>query len=85
MRILAYGPVWVMSALVAVNATPGFPEIPVEDQGITGLTLAVLGWVIYYLLVKIFPAQVKAQKEQRDAFLKLLKDLGVARDTEDKK
>jgi hypothetical protein len=74
-----------MSALVAVNATSSFPKIPVEDQGITGLTLAVLGWVIYYLLVKIFPAQVKAQKEQRDAFLKLLKDLGVARDTEDKK
>jgi hypothetical protein len=48
-RILAYGPVWVMSALVAVNATSSFPKIPVEDQGITGLTLAVLGWVIYYL------------------------------------
>lgn len=77
MRFLAYGPIWAASALVAADAMPGFPEIPVEGQGIAGITLAVLGWTIYYVLVKVFPAQVKAQKEQRDAFLKLLRDLDI--------
>lgn len=73
MRFLAYGPIWAMAAIVAVDPTGFTPEILQVSE------LAVLGWVIYYVLVKIFPAQVKAQKEQRDAFLKLLRDLDVVK------
>ncbi len=72
MRFLAYGPICLAAGATAVG-----PLTDVPPEVIRGGELAVLGWVVYYVLVKIFPAQVKAQKEQRDAFLKLLRDLGV--------
>ncbi len=31
--------------------------------------LSLLGWIVYYLLVKAFPAHIKAQEEAREAFL----------------
>ncbi len=82
MRFLAYGPIWAMAAIIAANPTDLLPDMSPEI--IRGGELAVLGWVIYYVLVRIFPAQVRAQKEQRDAFLKLLKDLGVTKKDENK-
>ncbi len=80
MRFLAYGPIWAMAALVAVDSTSFAPDM--TPQTITGAILAVLGWTIYYVLVKVFPAQVKAQKEQRDAFLTLLRDLDITKGDE---
>lgn len=31
--------------------------------------LSLLAWIIWYLLVRAFPQHVKAQKEEREAFL----------------
>jgi hypothetical protein len=31
--------------------------------------LSLLGWIVWYLLVKAFPAHVKSQAEERAAFL----------------
>ncbi len=31
--------------------------------------LSLLGWIVWYLLVRVFPQHVAAQKEQREAFL----------------
>ena len=78
MRFLAYGPICLMAGATAIGP---FTDMPPEI--IRGGELAVLGWVVYYVFVKMFPAQIKAQKEQRDAFLKLLKDLDVAKDAKD--
>lgn len=72
MRFLAYGPICLAAGVVMADSA-----IPTDmtPEMLSGGVLAVLGWTIYYVLVKVFPAQVKAQKEQRDAFLKLLQDL----------
>ena len=43
------------------------PSVPPEM--LRGTALAVLAWTIWYLLARVFPAQIAAQKEQRDAFL----------------
>lgn len=32
--------------------------------------LSLLGWIVWYLLVRAFPAHVKAQADERKAFLK---------------
>ncbi len=64
MKLLAYGPILGMSALLAVE--PVVPSVPPEM--LQGGALAVLAWVVWYLLAKVFPAQIAAQKEQRDAF-----------------
>ena len=65
MRFLAYGPVASMSVLLATD--PVLPSVPPEM--LSGGVLAVLAWTIYYVLVKVFPAHERAQKDQRDAFL----------------
>ncbi len=31
--------------------------------------LSLLGWIVWYLLVRVFPQHLTAQKEQREAFL----------------
>lgn len=77
MRILAYGPVSVAAAFLVADTTPIIPDV--GPQMLQGGILGVLGWTIYYVLVKVFPRHEKAQKEQREAFLKLLKDLGVTK------
>lgn len=77
MRFLAYGPICLAAGVVVADSA-----IPTDmtPEMLQGGVLAVLGWTIYYVLVKVFPAHEKAQREQRDAFLKLLKDLGVGKD-----
>ena len=65
MSVLAYGPVAGMSMLLATE--PMVPNVPPEM--LSGGVLAVLAWTIYYVLVKVFPAHERAQKDQRDAFL----------------
>jgi hypothetical protein len=42
----------------------GFGELVLQ-----GGALAILGWTVWYLLARTFPAQTAALKEQRDAFL----------------
>ena len=70
MNFLAYGPVIGIASLLAVDATGVLPAIAPEM--LQGGALAVLAWVIWYVLARVFPAQVKAQRDQRDAFLKFL-------------
>lgn len=77
MRFLAYGPVCLVAGAIMAEST--MPTVMTPEM-LSGGVLGVLGWTIYYVLVKVLPAHVKAQKEQRDAFLKLLKDLGVGKD-----
>lgn len=78
MKFLAYGPVSVIAAFLVVDTTPIIPDV--GPQMLQGGILGVLGWTIYYVFVKLLPAQAKAQKEQREAFLKLLKDLNLVKD-----
>ena len=65
MKFLAYGPMLAASALLASESV--VPIIPPEM--IQGGALGALTWTIWYLMSKVFPAQIAAQKEQRDAFL----------------
>jgi len=81
MRFLAYGPVWAAAVLLAATPMPIIPNI--EPRYISGGVLAVLGWTIWYVFVKLLPAQQKAQKEQREAFLKLLRDLNLVKGKDD--
>ena len=69
MRLLAYGPLMGMTVVLAADSTPVFTMPPDVLQG--GI-LAVLAWTIYYVLVKVFPAHERAQKDQRDAFLEFI-------------
>ncbi len=73
MKLLAYGPAWAVAALFTAGATPGMPDMPPEM--LQGAPWAILGWIIFYMLVKVFPAHEKIQQEQREAFLKFLSDL----------
>lgn len=36
--------------------------------------LSLLGWIVWYLLVRAFPAHVKSQADERTAFLKAQSD-----------
>ncbi len=65
MKFLAYGPIFAVSALLASESVvPTIPPVMIQ-----GGALGVLAWTIWYLLSRVFPAQIAAQKEQRDAFL----------------
>jgi len=83
MRIVAYGlalcvflilTAKVLAAqggqLVMSDAVP-FP-MDMYSQILQGGALAVLGWTVWYMLAKAFPAHIVATKEQRDAFLAAL-------------
>jgi len=72
MRFAAYAPIWIASAFLFAQEMPGVPSV--GPQLLQGGILAVLGWTIYYVLVKVFPAHEKAQKDQRDAFFKFLSE-----------
>ena len=69
MRLLAYGPLMGMTAVLAADS---IPILTVPSDVLQGGILAVLAWTIYYVLVKVFPAHEKAQKDQRDAFLEFI-------------
>ncbi len=62
MRLAAYG----IFASVFAMGLADFTKSPAALQ--TG-ALAILGWIVWYLLVRAFPAHVKAQRDERDAYL----------------
>lgn len=66
MRLPAYTLIVGVSMLLAADLSPVAPQI------LQGGALAILGWTVWYLLTRTFPAQIAAQKEQRDAFLAYL-------------
>ena len=70
MKLLAYGPIAGVASLFAVDAIDMVPTIAPEI--LQGSALAVLAWTIWYVLARVFPAHERAQKDQRDAFLKFL-------------
>ncbi len=71
MRILALGPALGVSLLLAADG----PLIPESTTGLLqGGALGVLAWVVWYMLAKAFPAHNKALKDQREDFLKYLKE-----------
>ena len=69
MRLLAYGPLMGMTAVLAADS---IPILTVPSDVLQGGILAVLAWTIYYVLVKVFPAHERAQKDQGDAFLEFI-------------
>jgi len=71
-KILAFGPAFIASIVMAVNGATPIPEI--APQVLQGGALAVLAWTIWYVFARVFPAQNKALKEQRDAFLGAIKE-----------
>lgn len=66
MRFAAYG---VLSSVLALDlgSAIGAPQI---QYG----ALAILGWMVWYLLAKAFPQHIESQKADRDAFLKAQKE-----------
>lgn len=70
MRFLAYGPIAAVASLLAIDSTDMVPAMAPEM--LQGGALAVLAWTIWYVLARVFPAHEKAQRDQRDAFLKFL-------------
>ncbi len=72
MKLLAYGPIACVAALLTFDAADVMPTMAPEM--LQGGVLAVLAWTIYYVFVKILPSHERAQKDQRDAFLKFLNE-----------
>jgi len=71
MRILAIIPAVSVSMLLAAEG----PMIPGTASGLLqGGALAVLAWVVWYMLAKAFPAHNRAIKDQREDFLAALKE-----------
>jgi hypothetical protein len=72
MRILALAPFFGVSMLWAADVAS--PLMPYASQVLQGGALAVLAWVVWYILSKSFPAHAKALKDQREDFLRILKE-----------
>jgi len=62
MKVAAYG------AFVSVLAI-GLADLTKAPDMIQYGALSLLGWIVWYLLAKAFPAHVRSQKEEREAFL----------------
>lgn len=73
MNILSFGPVLLASVITVASGVA-----PVTywftPQIVQGGVLAVLSWTIWYVLARVLPAQHRALKEQRDAFLEAIKE-----------
>ncbi len=67
---LACAPVLGMAGLLTADAIPAVPQLP--PQILQGGELAVLAWVIGYVLIRTMPAHTAALAAQRDAFLAAL-------------
>ncbi|KKL78059.1 hypothetical protein LCGC14_2028630 [marine sediment metagenome] len=76
MKILALASLCSVSMLLISNTMPTLPEA--TPLFLQGGALAVLGWVMWYMLTKAFPAHNKALKDQREDFLESLKQMGEA-------
>ncbi len=74
MRFLSIAPAIGISLLFASEASAFVPEAASEI--LQGGALAVLAWVVWYMLAKAFPAHNKALKDQREDFLTALKENG---------
>lgn len=70
MRFLAYAPFLGVSMLMAADATT---QVPGMTNILQGGALGVLAWAVWYLLAKAGPAHLKALRDQREDFLKVLK------------
>ena len=63
MKWAAYG------TLLSVGTFGGSSFVKAPEMLQLG-ALSLLGWIVWYLLVRAFPAHVKAQADERKAFLK---------------
>jgi len=72
MKILAFGPALVASVFTLANGA--IPALDVAPQFLQGGVLAVLSWTIWYVFARVLPAQNKALKDQREAFLEAIKE-----------
>lgn len=62
MRIAAYG------FLLGTGVFTAFPGSLIIQGG----ALVILGWAVWYLLARAFPAHFKAAREERELFLETL-------------
>ena len=72
MRLLAFAQLSSVSMLVASESKAIIPEIasiPLQMGA-----LAILSWVIWHMLTKTFPAHNKALRDQREDFLRVLRE-----------
>ncbi len=74
MRLAAWGTLSCVLAMGMADFTP-------FAQTINAGALTVLGWMIWYLLTRAFPAHIRAQKEDRQAFLDALNKHAELNDT----
>lgn len=77
MKLLAYGPLVGVSLLLASDLNSIMPDM--ASQVLQGGALAVLAWTVWYMLARAFPAHTKALRDQRNDFLKVLKEDQEAR------
>jgi hypothetical protein len=66
-KFAAYSVLSSVTLLATAGATA--PMAGLAPQVLQGGALAILGWTVWYLLSRTFPAHTAALKEQRDAFL----------------
>jgi len=71
MKLLAYAPFLGVGMLCASDVTTSMPGM---TNILQGGALGVLAWAVWYLLAKAGPAHLKALSDQREAFLKVLKE-----------
>lgn len=62
MRVAAYG---VFSSVLAMSMADALSAPQAVQYG----ALTILGWMVWYLLARAFPAHIKAQEKERQAFL----------------
>lgn len=58
--------------IIASGMAPSI--LPVPAEALQGGALLSMTWCMWYMLARTFPAHLKAMKDQRDAFLKHLKE-----------
>ena len=71
MKFLALAPFFSVSMFAVADSNLLSP--PTSGM-LQGGALAVLAWVVWYMLAKAFPAHNKALKDQREDFLEALRD-----------
>ena len=62
MRLAAYG---IFGSVMAMSLA----DLTKTPLAVHYGALTILGWMVWYLLVRAFPAHVKSQREDRAAFL----------------
>jgi hypothetical protein len=67
MKFAAYG---IFGSTLAMDLA----DILSAPQAVQYGALAILGWLVWYLLARSFPAHIRSQKEDRAAFLAAQKE-----------